>query len=148
LQQPPTYIVFGPRVSDAAKAALHDKVKAEEISADFGPFGSGAPFCELFPFLKDERKGKSDEELAARYDQKIAKLKGAHIIFVESTGEQPDVAESVERVRFAVNSFKHYGAAKITLAMPNVAYERQDRGFNEHGRLCSIGTQWLAVASQ
>ncbi|MFM9890245.1 MAG: phosphoribosyltransferase family protein [Rickettsiales bacterium] len=150
-----TFFLFGPRVSEATKQALREQLGYEEIPADFGPFGSGAPFCELFPFYKEEREafkkqhtGLSEKALeaqfAARYEANRARLAGAHIIFVESTGEQPDVAESVERVRFAVNSFKHYGAAEITLAMPNVAYERQDRGFNEHGRLCSIGTKWLA----
>lgn len=139
-----TYIVFGPRVSEASKQAIRDTLGVPEIPADFGPFGSGAPFCELFPLLKPEREKMLAQDLAARFDEKRAMLNGAHVIFVESTGEQPGVADSVERVRFAVNSLKEYGAAEVTLAMPNVAYERQDRGFNEQGRLCSLGSQWLA----
>lgn len=143
-----TFLLFGPRVSDTTKQAMRKQLGYEEIPADFGPFGSGAPFCELFPILKAERAGKTPEELHARYTEKSAELAGAHVIFVQSTGEQPEVAESVEQLRFAVNSLKHYGAAEVTVAMPNVAYDRQDRGFNEDGRLCSIGSKWLAMDLQ
>lgn len=138
----PTYVIFGPRVSEASKQAIREEMHAEEIPADFGPFGSGAYFCELFPFLKHEREGKSQQELDARREANLATLKNAHVVFIESTGEQPDVSDSVERVRFMVRSLKRYGVGEVTLAMPSTAYERQDRGFAEQGRLCSEGLLW------
>lgn len=140
-----TFLLFGPRVSEATKQAMREQLGYEEIPADFGPFGSGAPFCELFPLGKQDREGKTNAELTARLHEKESLLKDSHVIFVESTGEQPDVAESVERVRFGINSLKHFKVKNVTVAMPNCAYERQDRDFTEQGRLCSLGSKWFAM---
>ena len=143
-----TFLLFGPRVSEATKQAMREQLGYEAIPADFGPFGSGAPFCELFPLGKEARTGKPVEELTARLHEKEALLRDAYVIFVESTGEQPDVAESVERVRFGINSLKHFKVKNVTVAMPNCAYERQDRDFTEQGRLCSLGSKWFAMDLQ
>ena len=53
MKEPPkTYILFGPRVSEATKQAVREHFGADEIPADFGPFESGAIHCELFPFFR------------------------------------------------------------------------------------------------
>lgn len=140
----PTYVLFGPRVSAQSKAEMVETLGVEEIPVDFGPFGSGAIHCELFPYLKGEREGKSAEEHAARFKEMQGKLQGSRVIVVESTGEQPHVADSIERVRAASATLKEYGAKEVVVAMPNTAYDRQDRGFNEEGRLCSINAKWFA----
>ena len=139
-----TYLLFGERVSEEMKTQLRNQLGLEEIPVDFGPFNSGATHCELFPFLKEERKGTTEEERAARLQTYRNKLRGSHVIVVESTGEQPHVADSIERVRSAVATLKRNGVEEISVAMPNVAYDRQDRGFEEEGRLCSVNAEWFA----
>lgn len=141
--QPKTFFLFGDRVSEATRDAMKKQLGYEEIPADFGPFGSGAVFCELFPIRKDERAQKTSEELKQRFQDLSAKLLGSHVIFVSSTGEMPNVADSVECVRAATETLKRYGVGEITLAMPNCAYERQDRGFEEDGRMCSVSGEWF-----
>ncbi len=139
-----TYLLFGQRVSEESRQAIQAQLGLEEIPVDFGPFNSGATHCELFPFLKDERKGKTPEERAQRLQTYKNMLLGSHVIVVESTGEQPNVADSIERVRSAVATLKRNGVAEVTVAMPNAAYDRQDRGFEEEGRLCSVNAEWFA----
>jgi len=138
------YIIFGPRVSSDTKEAICSSGDYEELPVSFGPFDSGAIHCELFPLFKEEREGKTEDELKARFTDCQSKVKDSHIIIVESTGEQPGVSESLEHVRSAVSTAKRYGAQEVTLIMPNTAYERQDRGFEEEGRLCSVNSEWLA----
>lgn len=139
-----TYILFGPRVSEETKASLRAEFGADEIPADFGPFESGAVHCELYPFLRGERAGKTPEQIAERYQEISAKLKDSHVVVIESTGEQPHVSESIERVRCATSTLKRYGVKQVTLAMPNTAYDRQDRDFAEQGRFCSVNAEWFA----
>lgn len=92
------YIIFGPRVSEETRAGILQQFGGEEIPASFGPFASGAVHCELFPFLRDERKGKTQEEIEQRYKENLDKLQGGKVVVVESTGEQPQVSDSLERV--------------------------------------------------
>lgn len=141
--QPKTYILFGPRVSEATKEAFRKQYGDDMIPVDFGPFDSGAVHCELFPFLRKEREDKSPEEISQRYREIEEKLKGSHVVVVESTGEQPHVSDSIERVRCATSTLKRYGVKDVTLVMANTAYDRQDRDFSEQGRLCSVNAEWL-----
>lgn len=138
-----TYVLFGPRVSDATKAVLRAEMGAEEIPVDFGPFDSGAVHCELFPFLRGERAGKTPQEIEQRYRDIEEKLRGSHVVVVESTGEQPHVSDSIERVRCATSTLKRYDVKHVTLVMPNTAYDRQDRDFKEQGRFCSVNAEWF-----
>ena len=138
------YIIFGPRVSGEMRETILNQFGGEEIPVDFGPFASGAVHCELFPFLRDERKWKTAEQIEQRYKENLDKLRGSKVVVVESTGEQPHVSDSLERVRSATSTLKKYGVREVTLAMANCAYDRQDRDFKEQGRFCSVNAEWLA----
>lgn len=136
------FVLFGLRVSDATKAAIRAQFGYEEIPA-IGVFQSGAVHGELFHLPKEERDKKTPDELAARYQEIKAKLHGARVIVVQSTGEMPNVSESIEQLRSVTDTLTRNGVKDITLVMPNTAYERQDRDFSEEWRFCSVNAEWF-----
>ncbi|GEM_PF-812958 len=139
------YIIFGPRVTKESREEILKNFKGEKIDVSFGPFNSGAVHCELFPFLRDERELTSHADAQKRYQENLAKLRHAKVTIVESTGEQPDiVSDSIERVRSTITTLKDHGVKEVTVAMPNCAYDRQDRPFSEQGRICSVNAKRFA----
>ncbi len=138
------YILFGARVSEAQRKALLALPDMQELPADFGPFGSGAVHCELFPYALSERQGLSDEALAMRRAEVLADLRGAHVVVVESTGEQPNMDASLERVRSAVDTLHDNGVGTVGVVMANCAYERQDRDFKKTGQVVSVNSKRFA----
>lgn len=110
-------------VSHLSAAGLGDV-----IPTSVGKFASGEPFCELFP--KDK----------ANYAANTEKLKDAHAVILQSTGEP--VSEHCLQTLIMADTLKDAGVAKITAILPFKAFDRQDRIFPE--RFTSVGAKLFA----
>lgn len=121
-------LVAGSSISPAIVSHLAESGLGELIPASVGKFGSGEPFCELFP------KGEAD------YAVHADKLKGAHAVILQSTGEP--VSEHCLQTLVIADTLKAAGVAKMTAVLPFKAFDRQDRVFDK--RFTSMSAKLFA----
>lgn len=121
-------LLLGNSISPETAAALQAEGRFEVITASIGKFDSGEPFVELM-------KGPE-----ADYELNAAKLKGAKVFILQSTGEP--VGDNSQHLLLMAHTLKHYGAAEVTALIPFAAFMRQDRSFKN--RFTSVAADLFA----
>lgn len=121
-------LLLGPAVSPETAAILKADARFEVMTASIGTFDSGEPFVELY------RGGEADFETNA------ARLKGAEVYIVQSTGEP--VGDNSQHLLLMAHTLKYYGAKQVTALLPFAAFMRQDRSFKN--RFTSVAADMFA----